>query len=119
MYEKATMQVSELKRKAEQVADYQEAMETLFEAQLADIPEEMRSLVPSKDEMSIRQRIAWIAKNKKLLLKPVAPNIGAGQRGTSTSGASVPGRELTADEKSVAKAFDYTEDEYKKFLGTD
>lgn len=111
LYERTTAEVSELKPLAEQVEAYKETMTHLFEAQVEDIPEELRSLIP--DELSVKQKLDWIARNKNLLLKPVAPNIGAGQRG---SGASPKTRELTADEKQVAKSFGYTDEEYLKYV---
>lgn len=111
LYEQTTAELSELKPLAEQVETYKETMERLFESQVADIPEEMRSLIP--DELSVKQKLDWIARNKNLLLKPVAPNIGAGSRG---SGASPKTRELTPDEKQVAETFGYTAEEYLKYV---
>lgn len=111
LYEQTTAELSELKPLAEQVETYKETMESLFESQVADIPEEMRSLIP--DELSVKQKLDWIARNKNLLLKPVAPNIGAGNRG---SGASPKTRELTPDEKQVAETFGYTAEEYLKYV---
>ena len=111
LYEQTTAELSELKPLAEQVETYKETMQYLFESQVADIPEEMRSLIP--DELSVKQKLDWIAKNRGLLLKPVAPNIGAGNRG---SGASHKTRELTPDEKQVAETFGYTAEEYLKYV---
>jgi DNA repair exonuclease SbcCD ATPase subunit len=109
LYEQTTSELSELKPKAEQFEAYKETMQALFDAQVEEIPEELRALIP--DELSVKQKIDWIAKNKRLLLKPVGPDIGAGQRGAGNSGSSV---ELTAEQKEVARRFGYTDDEYIK-----
>lgn len=110
LYEQTTKENSELRPLAEQVESYKMTMATLLEAQIADIPEELQTLIP--DEMSVKQKIDWIAKNKKLLLKPIAPDIGAGQRGAGAS-SNV---QLTQEERDVAKRFGYTDEEYIKFL---
>jgi len=111
LYEQTTSELSELKPKAEQFEAYKETMQALFDAQVEEIPEELRALIP--DELSVKQKIDWIAKNKRLLLKPVGPDIGAGQRGAGNSGSSV---ELTAEQKAVADKFGYTAEEYIKYM---
>jgi len=110
LYEKATAELSEIKPLAEQVESWREVMENLYQAQIADIPEEYISLIP--EDLSIEKRLNWLAKNKALIMKPVAPNIGAGQRGSSGSKS----RQLTPEEQEVAKRFGYSEEEYIKYL---
>jgi len=111
LYEQKMSELSELKPLADQVESYKETMERLLEAQIEEIPEELQTLIP--DEMTVKQKIDWIAKNKKLLLKPVGPDIGAGQRG---SGASGKGVVLDAEQKEVARMFGYTDEEYIQYL---
>ena len=110
LYEKSTAELSEIKPLAEQVESWRETMETLYQAQIADIPEEYLSLIP--EDLSVQQRLNWLAKNKALIMKPIAPNIGAGQRGSSGSKS----RALTPEEQAVAKRFGYSEEEYIKFV---
>jgi F0F1-type ATP synthase membrane subunit b/b' len=110
LYEQTTSELSELKPKAEQFDSYQETMSKLLEAQIEEIPEELRSLIP--DELSVKQKIDWIAKNKKLLLKPVGPDIGAGVHGSGGGGGTV---KLTPEEQQAAHAFGYTDEEYAKY----
>jgi len=110
LYEQTTSELSELKPLAEQVESYKETMAKLLEAQIADIPDELQGLIP--DELSVKQKIDWIAKNKKLLLKPIAPDIGAGQRGAGSS-SNV---QLTPEQREVARRFGYSDEEYIKHL---
>jgi len=110
LYEQTTSELSELKPLAEQVESYRETMAKLLDAQIADIPEELQGLIP--DELSVKQKIDWIAKNKKLLLKPIAPDIGAGQRGAGSS-SSV---QLTQEQREVARTFGYSDEEYIKYM---
>jgi hypothetical protein len=114
LYEQSTAELSELKPIAEQIETYKETVSRLLEAQVAEIPEELRGLIP--DEMSDVQTLNWIAKNKAILMKPVAPNIGAGNRG---SGAGSKTRSLTEEEKQVARMFGYSEEEYLKYADKD
>jgi len=112
LYEKATSEISELKPKAEQIESWRQVMEVLLEAQINEIPEEMRGLIP--EEMSVAQKLNWIAKNKALLIKRTAPDIGAGQRGMSSSGSKVV---LSEEQRQIARRFGYTDDEYIKYMG--
>jgi len=107
LFEQATKELGELKPKAESFDSYKETMKNLFETQKEEIPEELRSLIP--EELTVKQKIDWIAKNKKLLLKPVGPDIGAGLRGAGGGDVKL---ELTPEERQVAKQFGYTDKEY-------
>ena len=109
LYEQTTSELSELKPKAEAFDSYKETMGKLLEAQIEEIPEELRGLIP--EEATVKQKIDWIAKNKKLLLKPIAPDIGAGVRGADGKITSV---KLTAEEQTAARTFGYTDEEYAK-----
>jgi DNA repair exonuclease SbcCD ATPase subunit len=109
LYEQTTSELSELKPKAEQFEAYKETMQALFDAQVEEIPEELRALIP--DEMSVKQKIDWIAKNKKLLLKPVGPDIGAGQRGAQGGTGSA---EITPTMRKGAQVFGLTDEQLKR-----
>jgi DNA repair exonuclease SbcCD ATPase subunit len=109
LYEQTTTELSELKPKAEQFEAYKQTMQALFDAQVEEIPEELRALIP--DEMSVKQKIDWIAKNKKLLLKPVGPDIGAGQRGAGSGGGSA---EITPTMRKGAQVFGLTDEQLKR-----
>jgi ribonucleoside-triphosphate reductase len=109
LYEKTTAELSELKPIAEQIDSWREVLDKLYEAQIADIPEEYLSLIP--EDLSIEKRLNWLAKNKALIMKPIAPNIGAGQRGSGKSEV-----QLTPEQQQVARQFGYSDEEYKKYL---
>ena len=114
LYEQANQKLSKLKPLAEQAESWQETMERLLEAQMEEIPKEYRQLIP--DEMTVKQRLDWISKNKSLLMKPVGPNVGAGERG---SGSNKPEIELTRTQKEYARRFGYSEEEYKEMLANE
>ena len=111
LYEKATKELSEVKPKADKIEVWEETLNNLYEAQIADIPEQYKSLIPV--DLSIEKRLDWLARNKTLLLKPVAPDIGAGSKG-SQGGAKT--RQLSEEERRVAQTFGYSEEEYAKYL---
>ena len=109
LYEQTTSELSELKPKAEAFDSYRETMGKLLEAQIEEIPEELRGLIP--EESTVKQKIDWIAKNKKLLLKPVGPDIAAGVRGAGGADSPV---KLSPEEQQTARTFGYTDEEYAK-----
>jgi ribonucleoside-triphosphate reductase len=109
LYEKTASELSEIKPIAEQISVYKKTVGTLLEAQVAEIPEEMRSLIP--EELGDVQKLNWIARNRTLLMKPAGPDIGAGNRGSGSS----TGTEITPEEKEVANAFGITAEEYLKY----
>jgi DNA repair exonuclease SbcCD ATPase subunit len=109
LYEQTTSELSELKPKAEQFETYKETMQKLLESQIEEIPEELRALIP--DELSIKQQIDWIAKNRKMLLKPIGPDIGAGQRGAGSGGGSA---EITPTMRKGAQVFGLTDEQLKR-----
>ena len=118
LYEKAKSELSELKPKADQVESWKETMESLLEAQIEEIPEDLRGLIP-REELTVKQTLDWIAKNKQLLLKPVGPDLNAGSQGSKTPGESTQTRELSNDEKLVARRFGFTDKEYLESLNED
>jgi len=108
--EKRQQELDDLKGKADKVDGYEKTLKENLDAQLAEIPEEMRKLVPS--ELTTSQQLSWISKNKAVLLKPIAQDIGAGKRGAKKDEPIV---ELTSDEALMAKAYDMTPEEYSNF----
>lgn len=74
-------QLVEVSGKASKVEEYEATLGKLLQAELAALPEQSRRLVPEK--LSIQDRLDYIAENRELLVKPAAPNIGAGSKGTS------------------------------------
>lgn len=105
-------ELAELKGKAGQVDVYEKTLHDTLKAQLAELPEAMRGLVP--EQLSTPDKLAWLAKNKPLLLKPAPFDIGAGPRG----GGGRPEQkvDLTPEQVAVAKSFGYTPEEYAHYI---
>ena len=110
LYEQTEIELSKLQPIADQVESWKETMDRVLEAQIEQIPEDMRGLIP--DEMTVKQKLDYIARNKARLIKPTAPSIGAGERGAGISNK----RALNPQEKAVAEKFGYSEDEYRKYM---
>jgi hypothetical protein len=90
-----------------------EAEKTLqgsLEAQIQEIPEHFRSLVP--DGLSVSQKLNWISQNKPLLMKEKGFDIAAGKQG----GGSPETNTLTPEQKEVARLSGIPETEYAKYL---
>jgi hypothetical protein len=89
-----------------------EAEKTLqgsLEAQINEIPEHFRSLVP--EGLSVSQKLNWISMNKPLLLKEKAFDIGAGKQG----GGSPETVTLNPEQKELARLAGIPEAEYAKY----
>jgi len=106
--EERASQVAELLPKAEQLEAYEHTLEGVLAAQLEDMPEEYKNLVP--DELSTQQKLKWLAKNKATLMKPKPADIGAGKRG----GSNTTTVELSAAEIQAAKNAGISLEDYAK-----
>lgn len=110
--EKTQKDLEAAQAKANQVDEYEATLKETLTSQLADIPTELQSLVP--EELSTRQKLQWLSKNKATLIKPAAFDIGAGN-GNKGGGSHAKKIELTPEQKQIAKSYGYTEEEYAKF----
>lgn len=108
LYEKAQEQLTSLQPKAALADSMEKTLEASLNAQIAEIPETMRKLVPSA--LSVSQKLEWLSENKSLLMKPAAFGIGAGENG----GDPPPTTGLTAEEIATAKKAGMTPEEYLK-----
>jgi hypothetical protein len=108
LYESTLADVTALKPKAEQVDAYEATLKEILDAQIAELPEEFRGVVP--DGLPTQGKLNWLAKNKSIFMKPEPYDIGAGKKGTQ------PGKktELTEEEKAFARQFGVSEEEYAK-----
>ena len=109
LYETTLADVTALKPKAEQVEQYEKRLKEILDSQIAELPEEFRGMVP--EGLPTDQQLAWLAKNKAVLVKPEPFDIGAGKKGTKPNTTST----LTEDEKRVAKHFGMSEEDYQKY----
>jgi hypothetical protein len=93
---------------AAKVAGYEKTLTDVLAAQIAELPEDKRSLVP--EELTTSQKLTWLAKNAAILKAPAAFGIGAGKQG----GTEQKHFTLSDEEVTVAKAFGMTPEEYAK-----
>ena len=109
--EKRLEELESVKPKAAVAEEQEASLQKYLQAQIDEIPEDMRSLIP--EQLTTLQKLDWLSINKAKLLKPTAPNIGAGMRGAGSGNlASV---ELSPEEKEVAKKFGMSEKEYAEY----
>jgi len=107
--EQRATELAELRPKAETVDTYEATLVSVLAAQIAEIPEAMRDLIP--DELTTQQKLNWLSKNRSLLVKPSPQDIGAGKVG----GGAPQGVDLTPDEVEMAKSFGLSPEEYAKY----
>ena len=107
--EQRATELAELRPKAETVDTYEATLISVLAAQIAEIPEAMRDLIP--DELTTQQKLNWLSKNRSLLVKPAPHDIGAGKVG----GGAPQGVDLTPDEVEMAKSFGLSPEEYAKY----
>jgi len=108
LYEKTQAELSSLKPKAEQVDTYEKTLQDILAAQVAELPEDYRDVVP--DGLTTQAKLDWLAKNKSKFMKAEPFDIGAGKRGTKPDKSA----ELTAEERAVAQRFGMSDEEYAK-----
>jgi hypothetical protein len=109
LYEATLADVTKFKPIAEQVNAYEKTLGEILEAQIAELPEDYRDVVP--DGLSTKQKLDWLAKNKIKFMKAEPFDIGAGKRGVKPDKSS----QLTDDEKRMAKHLGMSEEDYAKF----
>lgn len=110
LYETTQTELSSLKPKAEQVEAYEKTLQEILEAQVAELPEEFKDIVP--DGLSTKQKLDWLAKNKSKFMKAEPFDIGAGKRGVKPDKKT----ELTPEQKEMARQYGLSEEEYAKHL---
>jgi hypothetical protein len=109
--QKRLEEIESLKPKASVAEEQEKSLQELLKSQIDEIPEDMQSLIP--EQLTTLQKLDWLSVNKAKLLKPTAPDIGAGKRGAGSG--NLAGVELTAEEKATAKTFGYSEEEYAEW----
>ena len=108
LYEDAEKELATVKPRAAIAEESEKTLRSVLENQIAELPENLRSLVP--DEMTTQQKLSWLSKNKALLLKPKAVDIGAGKQG----GSAPEGATLSPEEMEFAKSFGVKPEDYAK-----
>jgi len=110
LYETQEADLARAKAGAAKADSLETTLKTVLDAQVAEIPEARRSLIP--EELTTQQKLDWIAKNRAVLLAPVPPDLGAGRFGGGRPPEKHP--ELTPEEKEVARKFGMSEEDYAK-----
>ena len=108
LYEKTEKELSEVKPKAAIAEESEKTLRTVLESQIAELPENMRSLIPA--ELTTQQQLSWLSKNKPLLVKSKPVDIGAGKQGGTASTTL----DLTPEELEFAKNFAISPEDYAK-----
>src|SRR3972149_7309593 len=101
--------LAKLKPKAEQADAAETTLKEVLTSQIAELPEPMRNLVPA--DLTTQQQLAWLAKNRSLLVKSKPVDIGAGKKG----GEPPENLDLTPEEIEYAQKFGVKPEEYAKF----
>lgn len=101
-------ELADAQGKVAKLSDYEKTLEKLLAAEVSQIPEAKRGLLP--DEMTTVQKLNWIAKNKPILTAPATFDIGAGKVGGGESGATA----LTPEELAYARQFGVKPEDYAK-----
>lgn len=112
--QKRQEELESIKPKAAVAEEQEKSLQAYLEAQIKDIPETMRSLIP--EQLTTLQKLDWLAVNKAKILKPTGPDIGAGQRGAGGGNSKV---ELTPEEKATADKFGIKYEDYAKHKDND
>lgn len=108
LYETVLKENADLKPKAQVVEDLEKTLKTVLDAQVAELPEQMRTLVPA--ELTTQQKLNWLSANKSILTKAKPVDIGAGKHGGG-EGKSI---DLTDEEKKMATDFGMSFEDYAK-----
>lgn len=110
--DKHAAEIETLKPKAE-VAEAQEAtLNTYLAAQVEELPENVRSMIPEK--YTTLEKLDWLAQNRAKLLKPDAPDIGAFKLGGENGHVELSAEEKEAANKMGVSAKDYAKNKTKK-----
>ena len=111
LYEQTLKELAEAQPLAIQAHESERTLQMVLQAQTDELPEHLRVLVP--EALSTQQKLEWLARNKTLLIKPKAFDIGAGRTGGGApEGADL---KLTEEELTIAKNFGLTPEEYVKY----
>jgi len=101
--------LAEMQPKADQLEAAQATLKQVLAAQIEQIPEDKRTLVPGK--LSTEDQLDWIAQNRALLSKTKPIDVGAGKLGGSADNGSA---DLTAEELEMAKKMNVKPEDYAK-----
>lgn len=108
LYEKAQAEITGLKPKADALTEMEKSLTSVLEAQVKELPEQFRDIVP--DGLSVQAKLEWLSKHKNAFMKPDAFDIGAGAKGAKKPDEKA--TELSAEEKEAAKYLGMSDADY-------
>jgi predicted transcriptional regulator len=106
--EKRQQELEALKPKASIAEEQEKSLQAYLQAQIEEIPEDMRSLIP--EQLTTLQKLDWLSVNKAKLMKPMGPDIEAGRRGAGSGGNVT----ITPTIKNAGQLFGLTEEQIKR-----
>lgn len=107
--EQRATELATLKPKADQVDEYEKTLQDILAAQIEDLPDEFKDVVP--DGLSTKAKLDWLAKNKSKFMKVEPFDIGAGKKGAKPDSKK---SDLSPEEKEGLKRFGLSEEDYLK-----
>ena len=106
--EERANKIAELQPTADKLEAAQATLKLVLAAQIEQIPEDKRGLVPNK--LTTEDQLEWISQNRALLSKSKPFDIGAGKQGGTDNG----GESLTPEELAIAKKMGVKPEDYAK-----
>lgn len=110
LYENSQAELAKVKPIAGTVEESTKALGLVLAAQVLEIPETHRALIPS--ELPVVKQLEWIAKNKTLLSKTRPTDIGVGSGSFSEDNSAAP--VLSEEEAAFARSYGMKPEEYIK-----
>src|SRR5262245_18628725 len=111
LYENAQGDLQRLSNAEDEVTSYKGILKEVLDSTLSELTDEAKTLVPS--DLPIDKQLQWISKNRQLLMKPKAFDIGAGERGSGSGKKKK--ITLSPEQTQIARSFGLTDEEYAKF----
>ena len=108
--------IDQLRPKAERVDALEATLKVYLDKEVAEIPEDMRSLIPQGD---VAAQLQWVvqAKSAGLFGKPTPTPLDGGKRGAGGGGSTTGGQPVKLDDmqREMAKIAGMSPEDYAKF----
>jgi len=101
--------ITELEVKASKVEEMEKTLTLVLDAQIEQVPEQYRSLIP--EELGAIGKLTWLSANKELLSKAFAPELNNNKTTADKPDLS----SITAEERAIAEQHGVSIEDYLKF----
>jgi DNA repair exonuclease SbcCD ATPase subunit len=108
LYEETKATLDQVQPKASQVDEWRNAVLETVQAQIEQLPEDVRDLVPEYEDP--RQTLLWLNKNAAKLTRTPAPNMHAGARGDDVPPETI----LTPLDAMLARSANMTTEQWQE-----